>query len=206
MGIRKKKDFGALKDKLRALVSDFTPDLEVAGEAGADAIIQTTLAGIGVNDQAFRQYSKSYLEQIEAVGGKPSGVVDLRGIFFAKGGNLNKRGISKGFSKRARSRGAGRQAYVFIKLGGKNVLVKTKVTRPRYGATDPNSEMSRDLITIEVEKLRVKLIYRPRRKNYMILHNRDRVWFTVNKTPVREAIFVTLQELFKARIAAFKGT
>jgi len=187
-----------LGSRLQLLVSDFGPDVKEAGSIMADEIVRTTLAGIGDGDQPFREYSPAYRALIESVGGKASGVVDLRGVFekrAPKGGE---------YSRTARSRGAGRRAYVEISAGGRRFFARTKRTRPRLGLVDPQSEMSRDLITVEVTgAARAKIVYKPRAQSYMILHNEDRKWFSVNKTAVQAAGVYTLQQLFAARCDAF---
>lgn len=72
-------------------------DLEFVGQALIEPIITSTLAGIGEDDQPFAPYSRRYLDLINAVGGKPGGVVNLRGIFYPKWarGKANPRNILK---------------------------------------------------------------------------------------------------------------
>lgn len=216
MGVKIKRDVRSLANRLRTLVDDFTPEMKIAGEAAADEIVRTTLSNKADGDKPFAEYSKSYQELLDAVGGKPSGHVDLRGVFLPKG---KRQRTPKGVSKNLLQKGGGRKAYIFITVakGKKTILVQTRQTRARQGLEDKNSEMSRDLITvvafpgIKAEHQRVKLIYRPRRKNYMIVHQRgegkmpQRKWFSVNKIAVRTAAIATMKHLFAARVAEFNA-
>src|SRR5689334_3804877 len=96
-------DFDRVRNKLAGLLSHMQPDLEFIGGIGAAAIIQTTLAGIGENDQPFEPYSPAYKELIDSVGGKPRQVVDLRGLFYHDGQRR---------SRGKKDRGQGRRAFV----------------------------------------------------------------------------------------------
>jgi hypothetical protein len=213
----KRKEKTSLKRKVDQFWAGLEDDLKLVGQIGVEEIVRTTLAGIGENDQPFKQYSKSYAEQIAAVGGKASGVVDLRGIFYhgAKGSPKVKaqeqrilRALKTGKAT-LQGKGAGRRGIVTITLGGKTFNVRTRLTRPRLGLLDPASEMSIDLITVKVTKdHKIKFTYKPRRADeaYMIdPHQTQRPWFSLNKTGVREALVFALKQVFKLRVAAFNG-
>lgn len=204
MGAKITRDVRSLAARLRKLVDDFTPELKQAGDVAADQIVITTLQGLAQGDVPFKPYSKSYQELIDAVGGKPSGVVDLRGIFVHAG---KKEKTPKQISRNLLQKGGGRKSFVYITVakGKKTILVRTRQTRARFGMNDKASEMSRDLITVVAEKQRVKLIYKPREKNYMIEHQKTRPWFSVNKAAVRNNVFETIKILFAARIAEFNA-
>lgn len=206
MGVRWNKSVRPLAKRLMALVSDFTPELKLAGEVAADQIIITTLQGIGEGDKAFTPYSESYANLLAHVGGKPSGVVDLRGVFQHAG---KREKSPKQISKNLISKGGGRKAFIWITLGKKQILFQTAQTRARKGIIDKDSEMSRDLIKVEVSQSRCKLIYTNRLVNYMIRHQRgdsrmpQRKWFSINKVAVKAAAISVLTAAFQARIARF---
>jgi hypothetical protein len=194
-------DFDRVKRKLGGLLSGMKDDHEFIGQAAAVAIIQTTLAGIGENDEPFAPYSASYKELIDSVGGKPRQVVDLRGLFYHQG------------QKRSRSKkdlGQGRRAFVtrafavFPQSGNDNRLVhfqaKTAETRPQRGLTDPLSEMSLDLVHVEATDNSLQVYYEPRANDYMLVHQQTRPWFSANKTAVRAAIYSAVETVIKARV------
>jgi hypothetical protein len=76
--------------RLTDAVEDWREPLTIAAEATADAIIETTLKGIGENDQPFAPYSASYAEFLERTGAKPTSPVNLRGVISSKRGRGNK--------------------------------------------------------------------------------------------------------------------
>lgn len=181
---------------VETLFDDFDQDLEFVGEQVAAAIIQTTLAGIGENDQPFKDYSPSYKDTLEAVGGKPGGVVNLRGVFF----HDTKTHKTSATSRR---KGAGRRAFIFVTIGSRRFVARTRQTRPQVGLTDKNSEMSLDLIEIKIPPLAtptVFLRYHPRAIAYMIKHNDTRRWYTLKKSAVRGAAIETMKTLLAARV------
>jgi hypothetical protein len=203
------EDFRRVREKLEGLLKDMGEDIKFAGEQAATAIVQTTLAGIGENDQPFAPYSKSYTETIQAVGGKPGQVVNLRGLFYHEG---QKRYAGK------RQMGQGRRAYIgvgFLAMskegleGGATAVrffAQTLETRPQRGITDKLSEMSLDLIKIEVEDTRLRLSYEPRKDPYMIYHQNgegrlpQRKWFTANKAAVKAALVDSMTVAIQARV------
>jgi hypothetical protein len=184
------------REAVDGIFDDFDADLKFIGEQVAAAIIQTTLAGLGENDGPFKQYSPKYKELIEAVGGKPGGVVNLRGVFY----HDNK---SRRVSKTSLRKGGGRRAYVLLTFGGRSFIARTRQTRPQSGLIDKESEMSLDLIEIKVPPLAnptVFLIYRARKIPYMVKHNETRRWFTLKKSAVRGAAIETMRTLLAARV------
>lgn len=189
-------------------------DLELVGAEAADEIVKTTLQGKGEGGELFAAYSASYQALLDSVGGKPGGVVDLRGIFYPPGkepNRPNRRKGSKAFareaerSRRALRRGVGRRAFVRIAIGGRTFFAQTRPTRPRRGITDPLSEMSRDLIHVIATDTSFTLEYRPREKSYMVEHQKTRPWFTLNKPTVTAIVRAFLIALFKARVNAFNA-
>lgn len=201
MAVRKGEGWNGIGDKVGALFADFERDLQEVGEVAADEIVRATLAGLGEFSVPFKPYSKGYKELIESVGGKPNGVVNLRGLFWHD--QKKKRRVSK----TSLSKGGGRRAYIWVNVGGRRFLARTKITRPQRGLIDPDSEMSRDLIEIKVvAKDKIKLIYRPRKpgESYMIdPHQQTRKWFTIERQSVRAAIVDTMRRLLEARVLAF---
>jgi hypothetical protein len=188
------------KDGIDNLFDGFEEDLQVVGEIARDEIVRATLAGIGENDEPFAPYSAKYRELIESVGGKPGGVVNLRGVFYHGGREPKK------VSARMRRMGAGRRAFVWVNAGGTRFLARTKLTRPQKGLTDAESEMSVDLISVKVQEKSqsVRIVYVPRREKYMIFHQETRKWFTLNRANVRGAIVEAMRRLLEARIFAFQ--
>jgi hypothetical protein len=216
MGVKQNLNVSsAFRGKCKAFMDGIRQSFPLVGEVARDAIVQTTLAGIGEGDSSFAQYSKLYQEQLDAVGGKPSGVVDLRGIFVKdqRYGKTRTRRFKNPTReaarvKRARARGEGRQAFVLVTIGKTSFIARTKVTRARKGLLDPESEMSTDLIRIIAMPNGIRLEYRPRHESYMINHNEGdgvvkREWFSVNKTPVKAAVSSTLATIFRALIRSF---
>lgn len=199
-------DIDRIKAKLQEIFGGMSTDLQDAGEVGADQIIVTTLAGIGEDDQQFASYSEAYLEEINAVGGKPRGNVDLRGLFY-KDGQKRYRG--------KKDLGQGRRSYIsraFNALGKKVAFqARTKETRPQRGVEDKLSELSRDLITVEATDDLLRLIYDPRESPHMIAHQRGengmpkRVWFTLRKKAVWEAMVSRFKQGLIERIAIFNA-
>jgi hypothetical protein len=201
-----------VKARLRGVLANLQEDLKFAGENAAEAIVSTTLAGIGENDQPFAPYSPAYLATIDAVGGKPQQTVNLRGLFYHAG---QKRVRFRNPERRRQYR-EGRRAYIavgFTTKGGRSVAftAKTGITRPAKGIIDPLSEMSLDLIFVTAWGSYLKLTYAPREKPYMIHHNEgtgrgpQRRWFTLEKTKVQQALLTTLREAIKARVAWFNS-
>jgi hypothetical protein len=194
-------DFERIKEKIRTFFADMGPDLKLVGEVMAEAIVRTTLAGIGENDAPFAPYSPAYQEYIEAVGGKPQQTVSLRGLFYKAGQKRAKLGdkarlrlregrqafIGRSFVTRLRPRlGRGTVAKraraggldFFQSIGAAaprgvaKFTAKTGVTRPARGVTDKLSEMSLDLIKIEAADDSLRLIYTPRERDYMVTHQK----------------------------------
>lgn len=203
-------DFNRVTGKLAMLFENLEPDLRLVGEVGATAIVQTTLAGIGEGDQPFAPYSPAYKALLDAVGGKPRQTVDLRGLFYHEGQTQKKYRSEKVRRREA----AGRQAYIGVafaslKSGVRSFTGKTGVTRPQLGLTDPRSEMSLDLIHVEVADKSFSIIYESREKPYMIAHQDGdnhmpmRKWFTANKAAVRAGLFRAIEIIFEARASWF---
>jgi len=207
----------AFRGKCDAFMQGIRQGFPLVGEAAANAIVQTTLAGIGEGDAPFAPYSESYQAQLDAVGGKPSGVVDLRGIFvkdsrYKKGRTRRFKDATKEAArvKRARARGEGRIAFVQVTIGDRSFIAQTKATRARKGLVDQQSEMSADLIHVLATPNGIRLEYRPRHDSYMVNHNEGdgvpkREWFTVQKTPVKAAVSATLVTIFRALIRSFNS-
>lgn len=199
------------RSKANILLQGLQDAIPLAGEVVRDGIIQTTLVGIGDGDTSFKPYSKAYQQLIDAVGGKPNGGVDLRGIFLKqgyKGGKVRKfknaqREAAR--QRRALAKGIGRVGYVQVTAGGKSFIVKTPPTRQRRGLIDPQSEMSADLIKITAQKTGFRLDYVPRQFDYMQKHNETRPWFSTNKTPIKAAFASVLASVFKALIRNFNA-
>lgn len=209
-----KRDYDRVTKKLQGLLGGLKPDLEYVGGVASVAIVQTTLAGIGEGDQPFAPYSPAYKELIDAVGGKPRQVVDLRGLFYHEG---QKRAKAK------TNRGQGRRAFVtraFTTLARPRrgvafpespKLVQfqamTEETRPQRGLTDKLSEMSLDLLKVEASDDRMTIVYEPRSKDYMAKHQKGdgttpaRPWFSANKSAVKAAMNDALQTVIRARVA-----
>lgn len=206
--------FDRVDDKLARFFDNMAPDLKLVGETGAEAIVRTTLAGIGEDDEAFAPYSRVYQEIIEAVGGKPQQTVNLRGLFYHEG-QQRKRYRSDASRQRE---GEGRQAYIGVRFdartldsqaaGGRaqiDFTARTGVTRPQLGLTDPRSEMSLDLIRVESTDDSLSIIYSPREKPYMVSHQTGsgnapaRPWFSVRKRAVWEAMHATMATIIKSR-------
>lgn len=203
------EDYDRIQGKLAGMFVGMEPDLKLVGEVGAEAIVRTTLAGIGENDQSFAPYSPGYQALLDAVGGKPRQTVDLRGLFYKEGQTPKKYRSEKS----RRREGEGRQAYIdaAFKANGTDVAfnAKTGITRPQMGVTDPRSEMSLDLIRAEPSESGVAIIYEPRAEEYMITHqNGDgkapkRTWFTASKQAVRAGLLAATGIIIKARAAWF---
>lgn len=251
--------FDEWRQRVASIFSDLAPDLKLVGELAAEAIVRTTLAGIGAGDTAFAPYSPAYQAMIDAVGGKPQQTVNLRGLFYHEG---QKRVKYRSEARRQQFR-ADRQAYVNVRFlmsrraqvlnregrGASNIpladlireavnpgnprmpilsgfrtdtarrglalfTARTGVTRPARGVTDQLSEMSLDLISVVVEATAgaesLKIIYKPRKKAYMIIHNKgdgkipQRKWFTLDKAAVKGAIIEGFRTIIKARMLRAK--
>lgn len=209
--------FDRIAGKITGFFNGFSEDLKMAGEAGAAAIVQTTLAGIADNDAAFAPYSASYQALIDAVGGKPQQTVNMRGVFEHDGRDQlsPKRAIKDQskwlkFQKNQLAKGAGRRAYITVSAGGKTFTAQTKQTRPALGLTDPQSEMSVDLIHVEATDTQLTLRYEPRAKPYMVYHNNgtanhapQRKWFSAKKEAVWGNMIYVIKTAIKARIQWF---
>jgi hypothetical protein len=193
-------------DDLRKGIQALIP---LAAEVVRDGIIQTTLAGIGANDAPFKPYSPAYQALIDSVGGKPSGGVDLRGIFVKEGAKKTRTFKDpKREAKRQRNalaKGIGRRAFVQVSIGDTTFTAQTKPTRPRMGLVDPQSEMSADLIKITVTANGFRLDYSPRQRDYMTKHNETRPWFSTAKTPIKAAFAEVLRVGFRALIQNFNS-
>jgi hypothetical protein len=204
-------DFKRITSKLGAVLTGMKPDFEFVGGRGAEAIVQTTLAGIGEGDQAFAPYSPGYIELLNAVGGKPRGTVDLRGVFYHQG--------QRRFRGR-RNLGQGRRAYISVQFGARTApgqparqvgfTARTRETRPQRGITDPLSEMSLDLVKVEATDTGFRIVYAPRVHPYMILHNEGgarggkvRKWFTLGKAAVVASMTNALKNVIRARVLWF---
>ena len=197
-------EFDRVIEKLDQLFGNLESDMQLAGEAAAEAIVATTLAGVADGDQPFAPYSAVYQKRIDAVGGKPHQVVDLRGLFYKR---FARRKQYRSNAARVRER-ADRAAGRAIHSTG-NVRAQD-VTRPSLGILDPRSEMSVDLIHVDPTDSGLELRYSPREVEYMIRHNNGdekmprRPWFSLNKTAVKAAIQKTLELCWKERIRRFK--
>lgn len=203
--------------KLEQLFANMAEDLNLVGEAGADMVVQSTLAGIGENDEQFQGYSDSYAAQLEAVGGKARGEVDMRGVFYPPGTGpstpkrYKTQAAREKHDRQQRAKGARRQSFVTITKGGKSFDVRTAITRPQLGLTDPLSEMSRDLITVESTDTTLTIAYSPRSDDHMIYHQRGagkqpkRTWFTASKSSVIAAMRSVMSTCLAARAARFNG-
>jgi hypothetical protein len=200
----------AFRGKCDALLQGIQDAMPIAGEAVRDAIVQTTLAGIGAGDAPFKAYSPGYQALIDSVGGKPGGVVNLRGVFLKpgyKGGTKRFKDRTRELSRqrRALQRGAGRRAFVHVVIGSRSFIAKTKETRPQRGIIDPQSEMSADLIEVVVKKTGFTLIYHPRKTDYMVTHNETREWFSTDKAAVKAALASVMAQVFRALVRQFNG-
>jgi hypothetical protein len=209
-----KQEWDRVKKKIGGFFEGLAEDLKPVGEATAESILRTTLAGIGADDQLFPPYSPSYLAKLEAVGGKPRQVVDLRGVFYGPGSSepiSTKKNALRGEKKdkKLRGQGANRRAFITVKAGGRTFSATTAITRPQLGLTDPNSELSLDLITITTTDTSLRLTYTPRRNKYMLYHqdgegkNPKRTWFTLDKSAVAAAAVQTLKTDLAARAQRF---
>lgn len=72
--------FDQCRQALGEFMADLGPDVREAGEAARDAVVQSTLDGQADADGPFKPYSAYYQAQLDKLGGKPGGNVDLRGI------------------------------------------------------------------------------------------------------------------------------
>jgi hypothetical protein len=218
-----------IKNNLEGMFQDMAPDFRLVGQTGAEAIVRATLAGIGEADTPFAPYSPAYAALIASVGGKPQQTVNLRGLFYPPGTepDWKKLGLTKRGRKTIeviRRRGGGRRAYVSVAfargglagyLGGVGSLVRftgrTPTTRPQLGLTDPLSEMSLDLITVEASGNTLRIVYTPRSRDYMIAHQRGegrmprRTWFTLNRHVVLAAMRRGLEICLAARVKRAMG-
>lgn len=194
--------FDRLIQSVNALTDGITRDFEEVGEAAADLIVSTTLAGIAEDDQPFQPYSAGYQALIDSVGGKPGQVVNMRGLFYHDG------------QKRSRGkvdRGQGRRAYIDVQAGGRSFTAMTPETRPQRGLNDPLSEMSRDLFSVEATHTGVAIAYDARENDYMLTHHYgegkmpQRKWFSVKKAAITSAIEKTLEAMMAERIRRAKG-
>src|SRR5205809_3386791 len=163
----------AFSEKISVFTSGDEEAFAAIGKDAARMIVQTTLAGIGEDDEPFKEYSESYKRLLEHVGGKPSGTVDLRGVFYHKGRGPKRfkdPAREQQRQRRALAKGGGRRAFMQVEVGGRTFLVTTQLTRPRLGLIDPQSEMSADLIKVRVTKTGFRLVYQPRRadETYML--------------------------------------
>lgn len=199
-------DIDRIIGKLQGLFVNMAPELKLVGEAVATEIVKTTLAGIGENDQPFAPYSPGYSELLKSVGDKPGGVVNLRGRFYHNAHQSRYRG--------KKDLGQGRKGKSKVKFAtGREVTFNTsQETRPMLGVTDPNSEMSLDLIHVEPHDDRVTVFYEGRQKDYMIFHNRGdgklpkRTWFTAKKAAIAAVIDATFKKVIAARVQRFMRT
>lgn len=200
--------FERVSGKLEHFFDGLDDDLKLVGETAAEGIVQLTLAGVGENDQPFQPYSPAYQKLIDAVGGKPQGVPNLRGIFSKDNGASNPRFRS---AERRRLSGADRRAYINVTAGGKTFTARTPVTRVARGLTDPESEMSLDRISITSSGGKLTLTYNPRQEAYMLTHqNGDgkmpkRTWFTLKRRGIQERMDVTFKALMAARVQRFNS-
>jgi hypothetical protein len=201
------KDYQRIKAKLEGLLTGMADDLQFAGENAATAIVQTTLAGIGDGDTPFAPYSPGYQAMIEAVGGKPGEVVNLRGLFYHDG-QKKYRGKKNLGQKRRAYVGV---AFASLEHGVRVFQARTEETRPQRGLTDKLSEMSLDLIGVEATDYSIKISYNPWGTPYMVWHNEgtgkapQRKWFTLNKAAVKAAIFDTMKTAILARVQWFNS-
>jgi hypothetical protein len=116
-------------------------DLTLVGEVAAEAIVRTTLAGIGEGDTPFKQYSQAYQELIDSVGGKPQQTVNLRGLFYHKG---QKRAKFRSEASRRKFR-EGRQAFIGIRfLMSRRARRLSGLGRRRGDIFDTLNRMKRD--------------------------------------------------------------
>jgi hypothetical protein len=188
MPVKVTKRPGAWIKRLRLEIGDgWEDDLSDAANAGADAIVETTLNGIGENDQKFVPYSESYRKQLERARVQKFSDVDLRGVFYKSDTHRTRRGSRKVEAGSVRQR------------------------RTRAGIYDYNSEMSRHLISVVASGTSVVIRYEPDESNYMNIHNEGigkmprRRWFTLNKTAVQGAIWGVLREAWHDRIDRING-
>lgn len=199
-------------ERITGFFDGFEEDLKLVGEAGAEAIVRTTLAGIGEDDKPFASYSPAYQATLEAVGGKARQTVDLRGIFYHEG-QARKQYKSERSRQKERE---GRRAYTsvaFVAKGkGVSFTGQTKTTRPQIGLTDPRSEMSLDLIHVTATPDRLRIEYIPREHDYMVTaHQRGegkspaRVWFSARKTAVWAGMLDMFKRVVMARVMRFNG-
>lgn len=199
-------DIDRIIGKLNGLFASMAPELKLVGEAVAEQIVTTTLAGIGENDQPFAPYSRGYSELLKTVGDKPGGVVNLRGRFYHSSQERRYKG--------KKDLGQGRRGKSKVKFStGKEVtFTTTQETRPMRGVTDPLSEMSLDLIHVDAKDDQVKVYYEGRQKDYMVSHNRGdgklprRTWFTARKSAIAAVIRDTFNKLIAARVQRFMRT
>jgi hypothetical protein len=208
MGIKWHNKPERFAKRLRALTEDFSGEMKIAGEVAGDEIVKSTLSGIGEGDVAFTPYSKGYQALLDAVGGKPSGAVDLRGVFLHEG---KKEKTPAQVSRNLLRLGGGRKAHIFVRIAGKVIRVTTRQTRARKPTLDPQSELSTDLMHVEADRKSAKVFYKYRVKGYMLIHQRGegrmpmRKWFSLKKRSVRAAVFGTLKVLWAARCAEFNS-
>lgn len=195
-------DFERIAGKVEIFFEGFREDLELAGKAGTEAVIRTTLAGLGEDDQPFQGYSASYQRQLDSVGGKAQGVVTLRGVFEHSDATRGQRQSNR--DRRNVKRGAGQRGTVTITTGGRTFQARTAITRPQRGVTDPQSEMSLDLLKVEATDTKLTIRYEPRKQPYMIYHQRGegknprRPWLSAKK----EAVWGGMMSIVKAAIKA----
>ena len=214
MGIEGQEGFDRVDAKLAGLLVGLAPELELVGKSAAEGIIQTTLAGIGDGDQPFAPYSPAYQAQLDAVGGKARQVVDLRGVFY-HADQQPKTYRSEAARAREREGRRGRTAVSFIAAANTDAAhrvafgARTGTTRPSLGLTDPRSELSLDLISIEATDEKLSIIYKPRKNGYMIDHHNGtgnapaRPWFSLNKAAIRARALTMLRGLLDARAQRF---
>jgi hypothetical protein len=198
-------DVERIKAKLATMFAGMEDELKFAGEQAAEGIVQATLAGVGENDSPFAPYSKSYQDLIDAVGGKPQGVVNMRGVFLKEG----QKDVKYRSAARRQAARAGRRAYVTVRAGGSEFTARTRPTRTARGLNDSLSEMSLDLITVEATDTSLRLTYSPRDDSYMIQHNDgtgkapQRKWFTLNRSNVKAQLVDAFATAIRARVARF---
>lgn len=181
MSIRYRTLPAAWLGRLTEKVRNWRVPLVRSGEAAADAIVETTLKGIGENDAPFVPYSPSYTHFLERTKAKPTEPVNLRGALYS-GGRTNR---------------------------GGNRIRSQKSRAGIYDAESEMSRDL--IKVVVVEDSRVRIVYKERKKPYMKYHLDgsgnlpQRKWFSIKKSEVKAAAMAEIRAEWHDRIAQQNG-
>lgn len=140
--------FDELCNRVDAFTGDWVPDLEAAGDAGRDRMVERVLDGESSVGGPFKPYSERYQKLIDRFGGKPGGVVNLRGIFPADGTRVRRpdRGVVDPESEMSahliRVESDGRTLTLTYESSGRQYMFAHQETRPWFGIDDDATQQA----------------------------------------------------------------